>query len=388
MLLVKLHQRAVQKVQWLSTLRRNRQEEIVRSNFLEAPSRCTSSRPLFMGETASYAACTRIVCMSDTHGKHRDIPFLPPGDVLVHAGDFTKYGETDAVVDLSRYFQQQKELFGFHDVLCVAGNHDMTFHEDYYEKTWSRHIRSFDPSVTRQALQNCTYLEDSSTSISSQGNLTVHGSPWTPHFFNWAFNLKRGEALQEVWSKIPNGTDVLITHGPPHGRGDITLHSGNFGCVNLLEEIQQRVKPRLHIYGHIHEGYGASFDGSTLYVNASSLDIGYEAINPCIVIDLPHDKSQPAMIVEPQRWIHTLDDFVAWLKQNDYLKVAKALEEAAPARRSVGAKLSPLSLPDNLYSGATYQTLCKQMGWKRRKHRPEKQELRTALCQLYAESFL
>lgn len=390
MLLAKLHKRALQRIQSLSTVRKElvnitSQGAASTSLFLDAPSSRGPSQWSGSGSSPQLLenACTRIVCISDTHGKHGDIPFLPPGDLLVHAGDFTKVGETSAVEGLSRYFQQQRETGGFRDVICIAGNHDITFHEDYYEKTWSRHIRSFDPSETRQALQHCTYLEDSSARILDD-KIVAYGSPWTPNFFRWAFNLKRGEELGEVWSKIPNDTDVLVTHGPPFGRGDVTLHSGHFGCRNLLDDIQGRVKPRLHIFGHIHEGYGSSYDGQTLYVNASSLDIGYEAVNPCVVIDLPHDKSKPAMVVEPQVWIHDMDDFLFWLKQNNYRIISEVIDDA----KSYGTALSLLT-PNNpkLYCASTYQSLCDQLGLKRRRHRPAKFELRTALCQLYAESF-
>lgn len=317
--------------------------------------------------------------MSDTHGKHWDIPFLPPGDVLVHAGDLTKYGETDSIHSLSTYFEHQRDSGGFREVVCIAGNHDITFHEDYYHNTWSKHIRSFDPFETRNALRNCAYLEDSSANL-MEGKLVAYGSPWTPYFWNWAFNLQRGEALREVWSKVPQNADVLVTHGPPRGRGDMTLHSGQFGCLDLLHEIQHRIKPRLHIFGHIHEGYGCSWDGQTMYVNASNLDMSYEAINPCIVIDLPHDKSQPPTIVQPQQWIHGTDDLLFWLNQNEYTLIAKAMEGVTPKR---------LSLPsgETLYSGVTYQALCDQLGLKRKRHRPVREELRTALCQLYSESF-
>jgi Calcineurin-like phosphoesterase len=382
MLFAKLHKRALQRMQALSTAHvrtqlRNEQGNVISDAplFLNAPSKSGSS-PAFASP-----ACTRIVCMSDTHGKHFDIPYLPPGDLLVHAGDLTKVGETSSVEDLSRYFQQQQDLGGFREVVCIAGNHDITFHPDYYHKTWSRHIRSFDPFETRQALQNCTYLEDSSARVIN-GQIAVYGSPWTPNFFQWAFNLKRGDQLGEMWNRIPTDTDVLVTHGPPHGRGDVTLHSGPFGCKNLLQEIQQRVKPRLHICGHIHEGYGTSYDGHTLYVNASTLDIGYEAVNPVIVIDLPHDKSKPAMVVEPQQWIHNIDDLLFWLKQRGYLTIAQAMEDAKPYGLSLITHNNP-----TLYSGSTYQSLCDQLGLKRRRHRPARQELRNALGQLYAESF-
>ncbi|CAB9502678.1 Metallophosphoesterase domain-containing protein 1 [Seminavis robusta] len=378
MFLAKLHNRALLRMQTLSSVRK----QLLSNNDLSPPT-TTSNFVLegAMSHSLQPHGSSRIVCMSDTHGKHADIPFLPHGDVLIHAGDFTKIGETDAVHDLSRYFQQQQQDSGFQEVVCIAGNHDITFHPDYYEKTWSRHIRSFDPFETREALQHCTYLEDSSARILND-KISVYGSPWTPSFFQWAFNLERGEALGKVWGRIPNDTDVLVTHGPPQGRQDVTLHSGNFGCQDLLQEIQDRVKPRLHIFGHIHEGYGVSYDGHTLYVNASNLDIGYEAINPCIVIDLPHDKTQPAMVVEPQQWIHDMEDFLFWLKQNNYRVIANAIEEAKPKELSLLSDNNP-----NLYSGHTYQNLCDQVGLKRRKHRPAKLELQTALCQLYAESF-
>ena len=63
---------------------------------------------------------TRFVCMSDTHAKHRGIPFLPPGDVLIHSGDFTKSGEIGTVRDLSAYFGEHAASFGH--IICIAGN--------------------------------------------------------------------------------------------------------------------------------------------------------------------------------------------------------------------------------------------------------------------------
>ena len=400
MLWARLHRRALHGVQLLSTLRRN-QNAALASEFLDAPtitssgSTCPSSKSSHHEEewSSSSADSTRLVCMSDTHGHHNDIPYLPHGDVLIHAGDFTKYGETQAVEDLSRYFLRQKETYHFQNVVCCAGNHDLTFHEDYYEQTWSRHIRSADPSEAREALKHCTYLEDSSTllqpertSSKSNGNMVVHGSPWTPEFFKWAFNLPRGEALREVWSKIPDSCDILVTHGPPHGRGDITLHSGHFGCQDLKEEIQQRVKPRVHVYGHIHEGYGTSFDGHTLYVNASSLDLGYEANNPSIVIDVPHDKTQPAMVVQPNCWVHDTEELICWLKQNRYFHIADKMEMFHASQKNDNNNSLPMG--NDLFAKSAFQTLCDKLLLHRRKNILAKQDLRTALCQLYAESFL
>ena len=75
-----------------------------------------------------------------------------------------------------------------------------------------------------------------------------------PEFYGWAFNLPRGGACQAKWDLIPDKVDVLMTHGPPLGHGDTLQSGGRSGCVNLLHTIQQRVQPKYHIFGHIHEG--------------------------------------------------------------------------------------------------------------------------------------
>lgn len=71
---------------------------------------------------------------------------------------------------------------------------------------------------------------------------------------NWAFNLPRGAACLEKWSAIPDDVDVLLTHGPAVGYGDFCTTDVRAGCVELLTTIQQRVKPKYHVFGHIHEG--------------------------------------------------------------------------------------------------------------------------------------
>jgi hypothetical protein len=133
------------------------------------------------------------------------------------------------------------------------------------------------------------------------------------------------------------------------------------------------------VYGHIHEGYGTFFDGHTLYVNASSLDLSYEANNPCIVIDLPHDKTKPAMVVQPDCWVHDTEEFLCWLKQNRYPHIADKIETTKPRGLPTGS---------DLFAKSAFQVICDKLLLHRRKNFLAKQELRKALCQLYAESFL
>jgi len=318
---------------------------------------------------------TRVVCMSDTHGKHREIS-VPKGDILIHGGDFTKTGETGTVQDLAQYFHELQMDGSFQEVVCIAGNHELTFQKDFYAQNGSRFHKKklFDANATKQSLQNCIYLEDESY-FNDKCGVEIYGSPWQPEFCGWAFNLPRGQPLREVWSRVPSSTEILVTHGPPLGRGDLCSHGCRVGCYDLLCEVQERIKPRLHIFGHVHEGYGVSHDGQTLFVNASNLTCQYQANNPCIVIDLPHDKTIPAMIVEPNCPLIDSDSFLSWLNRSGYESLAGV------ARKSL--KLKELPVGNDLLRDSAYYDICNMLHW----HKEVKQELRRALSQIYAESF-
>lgn len=139
-------------------------------------------------------------------------------------------------------------------------------------------------------IQNCThYLEDEGVII---GGYKIWGSPWSPWFYDWGFNLRRGPEIQAKWNLIPDETDILITHGPPLGFGDKCSDGYWAGCGDLLDTIRTRVKPAYHISGHIHEGYGILSDGTTTYINASSVNEDYYAVNKPIVFDLPIKQQQ------------------------------------------------------------------------------------------------
>ena len=118
--------------------------------------------------------------------------------------------------------------------------------------------------------------------------LEVWGSPWQPWFHDWAFNLERGAALAEKWAMIPDSTDLLITHGPPHGILDACFDGRRVGCEELTRAVE-RVRPKLHVFGHIHEAYGVVDDGTTLFVNASNCNLRYRPANAPIVVDWGDD---------------------------------------------------------------------------------------------------
>ena len=177
--------------------------------------------------------------------------------------------------------------------------------------------------------------------------------------------------IQSKWEKIPSDTDVLITHGPPLGRGD-TTHGKHVGCVSLLKDVQSRVKPRLHVFGHIHEGRGVSYDGTTLYINASNVSHNYTRHHPSIVVDLPHDTSLPAQLVTPDCRLDA-DALIVWLRQNGYERTANKFEKLDD--RFAGSDLVDRS----------YDELCCRLLI----HRDEeaKVELKQAIAKLWLECF-
>ncbi|XP_076311521.1 metallophosphoesterase domain-containing protein 1-like isoform X1 [Tachypleus tridentatus] len=226
----------------------------------------------------------RFVCMSDTHSftSFKKWP-IPSGDVFIHAGDFTKFGFVEEVEEFNKFLGALPHTYK----IVIAGNHEFTFDPSKCD-TGNLQLDSNDSlkctnNKPQNLLTNCIYLEDSAVEIHG---LKVYGSPWQPFFRNGAFNLPRGKACLKKWNKIPTDVDVLITHTPPVGHGDYCLIGVHAGCVELLNTVQNRVKPKYHVFGHIHEGYGITTDDKTIFVNCSTCNTNYIPINPPIIFDI------------------------------------------------------------------------------------------------------
>ncbi|HEY1012880.1 MAG TPA: metallophosphatase domain-containing protein [Herpetosiphonaceae bacterium] len=204
----------------------------------------------------------RIVAISDTHGQH-ELLAVPDGDILVHAGDLT----LDGVLDDVRSFNAFLGRLPHRHKLVIAGNHDWCFERE--------------PARAAALLTNATYLCDSAATIAG---LRCYGTPWTPLFHDWAFMLPPGPALRAKWDLIPAGVDLLLTHGPPRGHGDRTIRGADAGCADLLAALD-RVRPPLHVFGHIHEGRGVTFRGPTACVNASICTFRGQPLNQALVFD-------------------------------------------------------------------------------------------------------
>ena len=240
---------------------------------------CLSSK----GETTERLTVMRLVCLSDTHNQHKDLGELPKGDVLIHAGDWTGTGTKRQVIDFIDWFASQPHP---HKIL-IAGNHELTLDKPHYQKEWWRfHNTKADEGEIKDYVLNhpaIHYLEDSELVIEGR---KFYGSPYSPAFGGWGFNIERGLPIRAIWSNIPDDTDVLITHGPPAGFGDELYFGERVGCGDLLKEVVHRVNPVVHIFGHIHEGYGKYESENTVFLNASICDEKYTRTNAPIVFDL------------------------------------------------------------------------------------------------------
>ena len=193
-----------------------------------------SYRPRYGKSTLAENAVT-VVCISDTHNRFPDIP---EGDLLVHAGDLSQGGTYQEIQRTLDWLQDQPHQYK----VVIAGNHDLVLDPQKGR-----------PDVERTSLNwhNLIYLQDSSQSLCFKNGriLNLYGSPWTRKHGNWAFEYPRGV---DRWTKtIPKATDILVTHMPPFGHLDLD----GLGDEHLLSEVR-RVRPILHVFGHIHAGRG------------------------------------------------------------------------------------------------------------------------------------
>lgn len=214
----------------------------------------------------------KLCLISDTHTKHQRIGLKKfEADVLVHCGDITGNGGIAAITDFLTWFNEQKQ---FKYKIFIAGNHDWLFQRNNY---LARKV------VEDVGQGDIIYLENEEKVIE---NIKFYGTPVQPPFMNWAFNVYEPK-LSEYWKMIPDDTDVLITHSPPYMILDYVPHSMQHeGSPTLYREIMDRIKPRIHCFGHIHEGYGVVDMEDIKFINASCLDGDYMAVNDPVIVEI------------------------------------------------------------------------------------------------------
>lgn len=219
----------------------------------------------------------RLAFISDTHEQH-DAIVLPPCDVLVCSGDFTNMGEPARVAEFARWCARALREQPVRHVVVIAGNHDLSF--DGSRREANDGAREEGIAALRAA--GAVYLEDDGCEIEG---VSFWGSPWSMRFFDWAFQIDDEEHDRKIWSRVPSGVDVLITHGPPQGVLDRTYDGRHVGSP-WLTQTAERVRPRVHAFGHIHEARGIAVRHGTTFVNACTCDARYDPVHPPVVISL------------------------------------------------------------------------------------------------------
>jgi len=191
-----------------------------------------------------------IDCISDLHGHY---PKLSGGNILIVAGDLCA---NDSLYEQDR-FHDWLSMQDYESKLYLAGNHDtFLINNSFYE---SQHFLG----------GSCQF-----------NGLKIYGSPWSKSFPRMnpkckAFTCPTEDGLREKFKQIPDNTDILITHTPPYGILDETASGEHVGSKALLEEVLQ-VKPRFHLFGHVHEQGGKQITiGETTFVNCSHVDEHY-----------------------------------------------------------------------------------------------------------------
>jgi Icc-related predicted phosphoesterase len=209
----------------------------------------------------------KLCIISDTHNKQKRLSKLPDADVIIHCGDFTSIGQAHEIRDFMQWYSK---LSQYKYKLIIAGNHDWLFER-------SRIL------ALEKVPENVMYLEDSGVEIEG---IKFYGSPVQPPFMNWAFNRPESK-LAEHWQAIPDDTDVLITHCPPHSIFDWSVYDNiHTGSPSLYFEVVNRIKPKVHCFGHIHSGHGIKVIENTTFINASNLDENYMCVYDPVLIEI------------------------------------------------------------------------------------------------------
>lgn len=206
----------------------------------------------------------KFVAISDSHNHHHSLK-LPPADCILHSGDISGRGSQEEVENFLQWFSSLNQ---YRYKIFIAGNHDFLFEKE--------------PELALSLVpDNIIYLQDNSITIEG---IKIYGSPIQPRFFNWAFNKERGQEIKYYWDLIEEDIDILLTHGPPKGIGDRCENGYRAGCQDLLEKVQS-IRPKFHIFGHIHEDYSQQEVDGTVFINASVLNRNYQLVNKPIKIE-------------------------------------------------------------------------------------------------------
>lgn len=218
----------------------------------------------------------KIWFISDTHNEHLGLQ-VPNVDLVVHCGDESTHGKATMNEPEARSFFDWFSGLDIATKVFVPGNHSTAVEQGLIHAEEYPHVRFL--------------IHDSM----HWNGLKLFGSPFTPRFFDWAYMKKRTQ-LDVVWQSIPEDVDILITHGPPKGVLDLTHDNDSkaliqVGCSALRRHVDDRIRPRIHAFGHLHDergisNYGMFNRGATQFINCSCCNLACKLRNPGFVVEL------------------------------------------------------------------------------------------------------
>lgn len=185
---------------------------------------------------------------------HHQLQNLPEADIIIHSGDVSFSGAENEVLDFVGWFEKLPYKYK----IFIAGNHDDCLFGESIEGL----------------LDNCFYLCHSEAVIKG---VKFYGLP-----------LFMGEVLLGEYDKnilkIPQDTDVLISHQPPYCVLD-SSENINYGDLALLQKVLA-IQPQYHLFGHIHKAYGIEKIDNTTFVNASVVNENYKLTNKPVLLEM------------------------------------------------------------------------------------------------------
>lgn len=219
----------------------------------------------------------KIWFISDTHNKHEQLA-APVVDLVIHCGDESDSGDAWINESESRRFFEWYSALDIPTKIFVPGNHSTAIAKGL---------------IRAEEYPKVTFLIHEQT---QWNGCNIFGSPYTPKFCDWVYMKERSE-LDSVWQSIPDDTDILITHGPPKGILDVTrdMHTReptHVGSKSLYRHVQERIKPKIHAFGHIHDestfmNFGTVARNETQFINCSCCDLSGRLKNNGFVKILP-----------------------------------------------------------------------------------------------------
>lgn len=222
-----------------------------------------------------------LVAISDTHGAHHDID-LPYGDILVHCGDFSNTGSPREIDSFSQWFGSQPHPIK----LLVWGNHDLTLDRPFYDANWKRFHKQKYPPLPKN------YWKDRGITTLTNEIVVVNGIKFwghpalRPEYNYWAWEFDSWKDSDDTMYGIPRDVDVVITHSPPYGVLDRNLSGEHIGNEELLVHIHDRVRPRICIFGHVHNPGSVRDDNGTRYYNVSMVDENLNIAHEPLVLEI------------------------------------------------------------------------------------------------------